>query len=98
MLRDIANSERSTNALLFNVNRDRAKTEERIFEPIPAPHRVLTPEQQAAEEKQRLEEQRRAELEEQSSMITHDIGTKLFSGELTMTELSHRLRASGGLN
>lgn len=98
LLRDIANSGRSTDALLFNVNRDREKTEPRLFDPIPAPERVLTHEQQAALEAERAAEQQRQALAEQSSVITHDIGTLLFSGQLTMTELSRRIRAEGRID
>ncbi|WP_040853817.1 hypothetical protein [Nocardia niigatensis] len=97
LLRDIANSGRSSDALLFNVYRDREKTDPRKFEPIPAPECKRTPEQQAQEEQRRLEEQRQREIEENSAVITHDIGTALFRGELTMLELSRRVRAEQGI-
>lgn len=99
LLHDIANSARSLDAITFNVNRDRDKVPEpRKYEPIPGPERVLTPEQKAAEDARQLAERQRQELEEVSAMVTHDIGAKLFSGQLTMLELSRQIRASGGLN
>ncbi|MEU6580670.1 hypothetical protein [Nocardia sp. NPDC046763] len=97
LLRDIANSGRSSDALLFNVYRDREKTEPRTFEPIPSPKRELTPEQQAAEEQRRVEEQRELEIAENSAVVTHDIGELLFSGQLTMLELSRRIQAERGI-
>ncbi len=99
LLRRIANSTGVTEAITFNVNRDREKVPEaRTFDPIPMPERIRTPEHQAADEARQLTEQHRQALEEQSSMITHDIGTQLFSGQLTMRELSERIQAAGGWN
>lgn len=97
LLRDIANSGRSQDALLFNVYRDREKTEPRRYEPIAPPSRRLTPEQQAAEEQRRVEEQRELEIAENAAVITHDIGGMLFSGQLTMLELSRRIQAEKGI-
>lgn len=98
LLRDIANSERSSNTILFNVNRDRDQTTARTFEPIPGPTLVQTPEQEAVAEERRLEERQRQALAEQSSVITHDIGQQLFSGQVTMLEMSQRIHAAGGVS
>ncbi|MFE3081773.1 hypothetical protein [Nocardia tengchongensis] len=96
-MRDIANSGRSSDALLFNVYRNREKTEPRTFEPIPAPERKRTPEQQAADEQRRLEEQRQQQIEEHSAVITHDIGMQLLTGQMTMDDLAWRIRAKRGI-
>lgn len=98
LLRDIANTNRSIDATQFNVYRDRESTDPRKVDPIPGPTRVATPEQQAADEAARLEAQRQDALDEHASIITHDIGEQVLTGQITMLELSRRIMAQGGVN
>lgn len=97
LLRDIANTNRSIDATQFNVYRNRDETQPRKVEPIPGPHRIRTPEQQAADEAARAEAQQQDALAEHASIITHDLGEQVLTGQITMLELSRRIMAAGGV-